>query len=33
MKYIIAMLAIIFMADIGTCLGVDGSICNPGDIN
>ena len=30
MKYTIIMLSIIFITDVGTCLGIDQSICNPG---
>jgi len=32
MKYTIIMLSIIFITDVGTCLGIDQSICNPGEI-
>ena len=30
MKYAIIMLSIIFVTDVGTCLGIDKSICTPG---
>jgi hypothetical protein len=30
MKYIIIMLSIMFITDVGTCQGIDQSICTPG---
>jgi hypothetical protein len=33
MKYTIVMLGIILITDVGTCLGVDQTICTPGEIH
>ena len=33
MKYIIIILGIICITDVGTCSGIDQSICNPGSAN
>jgi antitoxin component YwqK of YwqJK toxin-antitoxin module len=33
MKYTIIMLSIIFITGVGTCFGIDQSICTPGSVN